>query len=251
MLLAFRDIMAPFGPLLHFILPGIKTDDENEREQLRMMESEKHDMASTGLTWFNSFEEIHAWQARDADPVQRASMPLFIRPDNDATGPEPKLIVVHEPYFGYLDHEVPGVVGVMEEKFSMSHLQSVETFVYATKRLVSIPPPGWTNLMHKNGVKVLGTLYVGRKSLDKEELLQLDIWDSVENSRQYPAAVKLAKMAKTYGFDGWMVSIDTGFARCISPASIVEFLEQLRKEVHDAWVSHYGARTGSVTQIVW
>jgi endo-beta-N-acetylglucosaminidase D len=215
-----------------------------------MTDAQKQDKFVKGFAWFNRFDEIHQWSANDVDSTQRATTPLFVRPGG-ATGPEPKLMVIHEPHVGYLDHEAEGVIGVMRPLYAMHHLQNVETFVYATKNLVSIPPPAWTTLMHKNGVRVLGTLYLDKNAVDKEFLLEYRVVDDDEKRRIYPVAEKLAQMARTYGFDGWMVSINTGFKYHTSTRLMTEFLVQLRENVYNEWESHYGATTGSVTEIVW
>lgn len=221
--------------------------DGKKAERLRD-EAEKQKMdAVKGLVWLASFREIGQWSSEDVDPIQRASVPLLARPsDKSDNGPEPNLLVVHEYNGGYHEYETSGIVGAMETDFTMGDLQSVETFVYSAKHLVNIAPPAWTNLLHKNGVKVLGTLYIDRETLCAKDLFRYKTLNGT-NNRTYLVAGTLAKMARTYGFDGWMISIGTGFeSYTVEHVMMIEFLNQLRIKVAD----EYGTK-GSLTQIVW
>ena len=89
-----------------------------------------------------------------------------------------------------------------------NYLQYTEIFVYFSHKLVSCPPPTWTNTLHRNGVKVLGTFIVEPGTSDLERLFELD-------DGEYVVAVQLAKMANKFGFDGWLLNIENDIPRFV------------------------------------
>jgi mannosyl-glycoprotein endo-beta-N-acetylglucosaminidase len=66
---------------------------------------------------------------------------------------------------------------------------------------VTIPPPGWTNAAHRNGVPVLGT-FITEWDAGAEACTK--IFESTATAAVF--ASKLVEIAKYYGFDGWLVS---------------------------------------------
>jgi endo-beta-N-acetylglucosaminidase D len=246
-------ILPPLEYLVRRYLPGSNMDDQ-ARDRRRELEDKKEMDAHKGLTYFDNFNEIAKWKPEGVDPIQRASVPLLVRDHGSCAtnAVDPKLLVVHDYSGGYLDYEATGMTGVMEEDFTMDHLQSVETFVYYSKHLVTTPPPTWTNLLHKNGVKCLGTLYIDRQTPGLDALFNFVTYEEESKKRSYVVAEKLAKMARIYGFDGWLVSISTGFpSDTWDTDMMVEFLSELRVSVYEQWKPEYTTKIGSVTQIIW
>lgn len=93
-----------------------------------------------------------------------------------------------------------------------TYWQYVDMLVYwggSSGEGVIVPPSAdVVDMGHKNGVKVLGTVFMpqtahGGKMEWLEELL------TREESGAYPAADKLIEVAVTYGFDGWFINQET------------------------------------------
>ncbi|CAK1362274.1 Cytosolic endo-beta-N-acetylglucosaminidase [Cercospora beticola] len=181
--------------------------------------------ALKGFTYFGTFDELLAWTPDDADALQKSNTPLLQRAESDSDHGA-KVMLIHDYQGGYNDYESCQGQVVPKEQYSCNHLQFVETFVYFSHRLVSVPPPTWTNTCHRNGVIVLGTFIVEPGSNDVEYILQQD------ESGSFWVARKLANMAKCYGFDGWLINIETPFPLLSwSAAKLEGFLRQLRDEL--------------------
>lgn len=105
-----------------------------------------------------------------------------------------------------------------------------------------IPPPSWTNALHRNGVKALGTFLVEPQSSNISKILQrtslgVQVWD-------YTLASQLTRIARFYGFDGWLINIEKTFP--ITEWSLLKlegFLKQLRSSFDDGCVIWYDSLT--------
>ena len=110
--------------------------------------------------------------------------------------------------------------------YSCNYLQYVETFIYFSHKLVCIPPTAWINTCHRHGVKVLGTFIMEGDAHAKAIGKMFDQTDG-----EYVVARRLASMAKTYGFDGWLLNIETDFPYAIQhPVSnLTAFIRSLKR----------------------
>jgi endo-beta-N-acetylglucosaminidase D len=188
--------------------------------------------AEQGFAFLDTFDQLQEWSVADVDPLQKSNIPR-IAPPNDAA-PRSKVILIHDYAGGYNAYESSQGGATREERFACEHLQHVETFVYFSHHLVSVPPPTWTNTCHRSGVRVLGTFIVEPGSRQVERILERD-----ENG-SFWVARKLAEMAACYGFDGWLVNIEQPFPLWSWNADRLEgFLRQLRREL------------GGGKQVVW
>ena len=57
------------------------------------------------------------------------------------------------------------------------------------------------NTLHRNGVKVLGTFLIEPQTLHVERLFE-------QRDGEFMVSEKLAAIAETYGFDGWLVNVE-------------------------------------------
>ena len=122
---------------------------------------------------------------------------------------------------GYHDYEGVRPPFLDEKLYCCNYLQYVDTFVYFSHKLICIPPPTWTNTMHRNGVKVLGTFVLESEKIQIERMF--------EHSRgEYVVAKQLADMADAYGFDGWLLNVETELPQAMGILQLNRFIEQLR-----------------------
>lgn len=159
------------------------------------------------------------------EPVVHCSLePL--RDVKRGTPSDPKILFCHDMMGGYLeDRFVHGCNDHTSYRFH--HWQMIDSFVYFSHYMVTIPPPGWISAGHIHGVKVLGTFIVeaepGTKILN--EIKEANLTSKV--------ASQLALVAAAYKFDGWLINIESKMDNSSGPF-LKEFLEAVTAETHRA-----------------
>ena len=114
--------------------------------------------------------------------------------------------------------------------YTAAHLHLIDTFVYFSHNLVSIPPSPWINTLHRNGVRVLGTFITEGDAGSTALSRLLDKGSAGE----YMFATQLALIAETYGFDGWLINIEASFpGKNLVPGELEAFLKELRSAVRE------------------
>lgn len=162
-----------------------------------------------GFAYFDDFDELNAFTPGNVDPVQKANTPLLVRSEagvHDGSFPNTRVLLCHDYHGGYHDYESVRPIALEHEPYSCNYLQYVEIFVYFSHKLACVPPPSWTNTMHRNGVKSLGTFIVEPGTADIEKMLAL-----VDG--EYIVAKQLASMTHAFGFDGWLLNIEKEFLK--------------------------------------
>nr|XP_037286765.1 cytosolic endo-beta-N-acetylglucosaminidase-like [Rhipicephalus microplus] len=139
---------------------------------------------------------------------------------------DPKILFCHDMMGGY--HEDRFVYGCSSQNcYRFHHWQMIDSFVYFSHYLVTIPPPGWISAGHKHGVKVLGTFIVeadpGTKVLNEIR----------EGKLTSKVASQLALVAAAHNFDGWLINIESKMDDSSGPF-LKEFLEAITSETHRA-----------------
>jgi endo-beta-N-acetylglucosaminidase D len=233
-LLGWKDILRPIRDGYRHMFPSPDTGPTpEERRKQRELDRLK------GFTYFDTFDQLESWTEADSDSLQRANTPLLrttSRDRQDGLG-KANVLLIHDCSGNYHDYESAQNTGVEEESYTCEYLQYVDTFVYFSHKLVCVPPPTWTNMLHRNGVRVLGTILVEPQTNGSERLLQ---HDTDELGTHFPVAEKLAHIAKHHGFDGWLVNIEKPFSKDVWDPYILEsFLRQLK------------AALGQAMQLVW
>ena len=207
---------------------------KEERREQRL-----HDVVE-GFAYFDTFDELFNWALDDVHPVQQANTPLLKRSAAavyNQGGPRAELALCHDYHGGYHDYESVRPEVLQKEPYSCRYLQYVDTFIYFSHKLVCCPPPTWINLLHRNGVKVLGTFIVEPQTEDTERMLECV-------NGEYTAARQLAAMANTLGFDGWLLNIEKEFSGHVQDLTLklCGFIEDLKRHLNrDKLVIWYDA----------
>ena len=228
----WSDIGRRIGKKLRDILMPVPPDSgptPEERAARRKQDVRK------GFSYFDTIDEVRTWREEEVDALQVANTPLLARAtrtqDLSQLGNKPGLVLCHDYMGGYHDYESVRPAHVKDELYSCEYLQYVDTFIYFSHKLVCIPPPTWTNLLHRNGVKVLGTLLLEPQTLDVEQILDME-------DGRYIIAEILASMARRYSFDGWLLNVEKTFPSNRTQALI-------------AFVRHLKRKLGDGLQVVW
>lgn len=207
-----------------------------ERRAQRLRDS------SRGFVYFDTFEEVEAWQSENIDSIHQPNQPLLLRSSgkvHDKDGQKTKVLLCHDYQGGYHDYESVRPGPVHSEMYSCKYLQYVDTFIYFSHKLICIPPPSWTNCLHRNGVKALGTLLVEPQTPNIEHML-------MRTDGLFTMARQLADMSEMYGFDGWLINIEQDAPEAYQNWShlLIDFILQLRGFLgHDKEVIWYDALT--------
>lgn len=136
----------------------------------------------------------------------------------------PKTLVCHDYKGGYLEDKflVPKNVGNLYSFYNWAH---IDIFVYFSHHLITIPPLCWTNVAHKNGVKILGTFITelgpGAKICEK-------IFKDEDTMRIF--ATSLTQILKIFHFDGWLLNIENGLP---DTEMLKKFVSYLTHSTHE------------------
>ncbi|KAF2826447.1 hypothetical protein CC86DRAFT_29912 [Ophiobolus disseminans] len=222
--LGWKDILRPIRDGYRHLFPAPDTGPTPEERSKRREEDRLK-----GFTYFDTFEQLEAWTIHETDPLQRANIPLLRRCISaEVEGEKANVLLCHDYAGNYHDYESAQEPGLKEEMYSCDYLQFVDTFVYFSHKLVCVPPPTWTNTLHRNGVKALGAIILEPQAKETERLLQQL---GGEDGNTFRLAHRLAGIAKYHGFDGYLVNIEKPFPNLAHIARLQAFLSQLKNNL--------------------
>lgn len=140
----------------------------------------------------SSPQAVERW-APGSDPCSVASVP---RRPRRADPSAPRLVVCHDMMGGYTpqDKHPQGATGDADI-YRIYHWHLIDTFIYFSHNLVSIPTPGWTNAAHRNGVQVLGTFIT---EWEAGQVACTKIFENINSANAF--AAKLVDIAKWVSF---------------------------------------------------
>ncbi len=182
--------------------------EENENEQLVMNDQPESPY------WFP--EQLLAWTP-ESDPdlaFNCSTVPLAARVDKEKLTP---VNATQDKDFEVLaisimNSSTSGNAPHGLNKFkcnTFSYWQYVDKLVYwggsSGEGIIVAPSPDVTDMGHKNGVPVLGTLFFPQ-SAHGGKLAWLDTFLAKDEAGNFPMVEKLVLAAKTYGFDGWFIN---------------------------------------------
>lgn len=181
-----------------------------------------NDERSPCATPINSLQEVFEWQGSDDYYVGIAPLAPTQRLEN-----RPKTLACHDMAGGYLeDRFVQGSDKYDAYRFYHWHL--VDTFVYFSHHMITIPPPCWINAAHKHGVPVLGTFITEwDDGFEKCSYLLSDI--SIMKS----FVDQMVKIAVHHSMDGWLINIENKIKKEQIP-NLVIFVQLLTQRMHMA-----------------
>lgn len=138
---------------------------------------------------------------------------------------QPRVLAAYDEYSASLDGQVQVLIApdgmnnfanYLEEQpkfnlYNFTHWSQIDVlnwFAGTANETVSLPSRPWVETAHKNGVKVIGTVYLSVAqyggSVDTvEKLLEQD------SQGRFVFADKLITLAQYYGFDGWLINPET------------------------------------------
>lgn len=148
-------------------------------------------------------------------------------PRHSTSATQPRFLCCHDMRGGYLEDRL--VQGGGDGKgYTFRHWSLIDTFVYFSHHLVTVPPPGWTNGAHLHGVPVLGT-FITEWEAGAATCLKL----LSSNAMAERCAHQLATIAKHHGFDGWIVNIENEIPQDLIPR-LIYFLKCLTRATNSA-----------------
>lgn len=161
-----------------------------------------------------SLQELLEWK----EPKSGGGVRRLFQPRASPSS-QPLTLVCHDMKGGYLDDRfVSGCSN--KDAYRFYHWSGVDTFVYFSHHLVTIPPPAWINAAHLHGVSVLGTFiteWEAGSAVCKDLLASEGTVETAVN--------QLTRIAHYHGFEGWLVNIENE----VPPAKIPLLLYFLRK----------------------
>ncbi|KAL0029243.1 hypothetical protein WJX79_005154 [Trebouxia sp. C0005] len=175
-----------------------------------------------------SLHDLLSWQAvsQPFNGLLRATVPLPKAKTLGHQPDRPRLLVCHDLHGNYHSDALPQ--GNQDSNYyRLTQWSSIDTFVYFSHALVTIPPPGWINAAHSNAVPILGTFITEWES--GSLLCELLLW--TEQSAE-AGAMQLAQIAAYYGFDGWLLNIENPVLQRLIP-NLIHFIRVLRKVMHE------------------
>ncbi|XP_033221917.1 cytosolic endo-beta-N-acetylglucosaminidase isoform X1 [Belonocnema kinseyi] len=139
---------------------------------------------------------------------------------------QPKTICCHDMKGGYLeDRFIDG--SDAHDAYVFYNWNVIDTFIYFSHHLVTIPPYGWINAAHRHGVKVLGTIIT-------EHGFGVQVWEKVfsttEETEKFANA--LVQIAKFYGFEGWLLNVENTIKR-EDVSKLLYFVRFLTNRIHE------------------
>lgn len=125
------------------------------------------------------------------------------------------------------------------EAFTFNYWQYVDRLTFwggsAGEGLILAPNPGVIDAGHRNGVPVLGTIFLppnvfGGTLEWVEDLVQ-------RSGKTFPVADKLIEVAEYYGFDGWFINQETSGANAALASDYRDFIRYIRanSDLHIQW----------------
>ena len=197
------------GLVLATLVSGCTSVTQSSRLQAPVV-ANGEGIAPDAAPYALSLGELLNWtpDGKTADPRNVSTVPLAQRFVDPATDLDREARVLYAPdginnFGNYL---------TAQPKFNLytfTHWSRIDVLNwFSGARTVNLPSRPWVEAAHRNGVKVIGTVFFapvvyGGRAEDIDALLVQGANDS------FPAADRLIEIAEHYGFDGWLMNQET------------------------------------------
>ncbi|KAK9486136.1 glycosyl hydrolase family 85-domain-containing protein [Lipomyces starkeyi] len=187
---------------------------------------------ATSCRYFSSLKVLQGWH-ESPDDLQISRAPLRRRHRFPDCIFSPRLLVCHDFKGGYSEDEDALFQGYFPHKTGTAYwaraLALMDTFVYFSHKRVAVPPVAWTNACHKSGVRCLGTIIFEHESSVSDARLLLT---PNTTGTGYLYADIFARLAKHYGFDGYLLNMETTMGSPAEARELLHFIEYLKFCLH-------------------
>lgn len=164
------------------------------------------------------FSELNSWTSSGSSlPGNASKMPLATRTKTLASQLNPSQSFDMKISYAPDGMDTWGAWYTEQNKFNtfnFTNWQYVDIFIWFAGK-ISVPSKLWIDTAHKNGVKIIGTVFPNDKEMNT--LIQKDI------KGKFVAVQKLIEIAQYYGFDGWFFNVESS----VSPSVASQFMEML------------------------
>lgn len=113
--------------------------------------------------------------------------------------------------------------------------------------MLNLPNPAYTNAGHANGVKSLGCIFFSDNDRGEQSFQDLLVKDA---DGTFPAATKLAQLAKYFGFDGYFINQEQASVTMTKTqmSDYKKFIAQLRSDgMYVQWYDSVDSNTGALS----
>jgi len=170
----------------------------------------------------DTLQEVLEWEGSDDYYVGVAPLEPSQRLEN-----EPKTLFCHDMAGGYLEDRFVQGSGKYDA-YRFYHWHLVDTFVYFSHHMITIPPPCWINAAHKHGVPVLGTFITEwDDGFEKCSILLRDV-TLIEKF-----ADQMVNVAVHHSMDGWLLNIENKI-EFTQTENLIYFVRILTQRMHAA-----------------
>ncbi|WP_344092517.1 endo-beta-N-acetylglucosaminidase, partial [Nocardiopsis composta] len=159
-------------------------------------------------------------------PLAERVAPVPAHPGAPADGARVQSLVSFAPTAGHPAQGGPGA-----RHYAFTHWAYLEELVFwggsSAEGLILAPTAPVVDAAHRNGVPVLGTVFLPPRTYGGDLQWTRDLVRRDEGG-EYPVAAKLAEVADAYGFDGWFVNAETEGGDSALADAVRGFLKRLR-----------------------
>jgi endo-beta-N-acetylglucosaminidase D len=136
--------------------------------------------------------------------------------------------------------------------FNFTHWQYIDVlnwFGGTASQNIVMPSAPWVNAAHKNGVKVIGSVFFAPTAWGGNSAV-IDNFMEQDANGKYIAADKLIEIATYYGFDGWLFNQETSTTLAVA-TSMRTFMAYLQENKPEGMEIHWYDAMIETGPVIW